>query len=65
MVPHGGYTLLLQYGSVFNILKTLNPAIEWDESKFLLMRDKEFWNSKANRRAMMDTIGQELGIRQV
>ena len=65
MIPHGGHTLLLHYGSLFNILKSLHPNIDWDESKFLVMRGKGFWNLRANRRALMDLIGRKLNIRKV
>jgi len=63
MIPHGGFTLLLHYGSLFNMLKSLHPDIRWHESKFL--NDKANWNSREHRRALMDIIGQQLSIHQV
>ena len=65
MIPHGGHTLLLHYGSLFKMLKSLHPNIDWDESKFLMMGDKSFWDLKSNRRALMDLIGKEFNIHQV
>lgn len=65
MIPHGGHTLLLHYGSLFKMLKSLHPNIDWDESKFLMMGDKSFWDLKSNRRALMDLIAQQLNIHQV
>ena len=65
MIPHGGFTLLLHYRSLFNMLKSLHPSIQWHESKFLNMNGKEFWNSRDNRRTLMDIIGQQLSIHQV
>ena len=63
MIPHGGFTLLLHYGSLFNMLKSLHPSIQWHESKFLNMDN--WWNSREHRRMLMDIIGQQLSIHQV
>jgi len=48
-----------------NVLKALYPGVDWDESKFLAMKDKELWDLRENRRAVMEDIGKQLGIRQV
>ena len=62
----GGKDILQHYGSLPKALKALMSNITWEESKFLSERLKEFWNShENNKRALMDAIGQLLGVRQV
>lgn len=61
----GGQALLKYHGSLASTLKALYPDIVWAESQFYSKADEEFWNSRDNRRALIDTIGKELGIRQV
>ena len=61
----GGQALLKYHGSLASTLKALHPDIVWAESQFHSKADEKFWNSRVNRRALLDTIGKELGIRQV
>jgi len=48
-----------------NALKKLYPNEEWNESEFLSEKAKVFWKLRDNRRALLDSLGEQLGISEV
>lgn len=65
----GGINLFVYYSSLAEALQTAFPEYNWEPFKFARasssVADMNFWDARENRRALMDFIGQDLGIRQV
>ena len=65
LIAHGGKKLLTLFPSFAKVIKRVYPDRNWSSSSFLCDQETSQWRDLAYQRTFLESVGEELGIKQV